>query len=164
MTYRNGGLFPISKAGRLELEALHVGSEYFVEAKKKRNGKFHRLYWAMCTLIAEALNGGPGNRTWDSSAVDSTLKIATDHCELIELTETARLNLSLPAGMIPIGVKPCSISFAKMDETQFSAFVQDCMNYVRTTLAPWIEDAPEWRDVRDILTETKKESAQWLAL
>ena len=160
MTYRNGGLFPVSEAGRVELETLRPGVECFVDAKHKRNPKFHRLYWAMCGLMATALNNGPGTRTWDSSAVDKILKVATGHSEFIELTDAAKKELGLPAGMVPVGVLPCSISFTKMDETQFSAFVQDCMNYMRTTLAPWIEDAPQWRHVRDILTETKKEQRQ----
>ena len=157
MTYRNGGLFPISRAGRIELETLHFGSEYFVDAKQKRNGKFHRLYWAMCTLISTALNNGPGIRTWDSGAVDRRLRVATGHREFVAITDAEEKELGFPPDIMVIGVVPLSISFTKMDETQFSTFVQDCMNYVRTTLAPWVEDAPEWRDVRDILTETKRE-------
>src|ERR1043166_2381612 len=81
---------------------LPFGKVVHVEMKQPRNGKHHRLYWTLCTRIANAIGAEP-------ETVSDVLKIRTGHCTTV-MTKRGDLHL------------PKSISFAAMDQTAFNTF------------------------------------------
>lgn len=108
--------------------------------------KFHRLYWALCTYLSEALNSGPGDIRWTQEMVSDRLKIATGRADMIELSPSMRRKWNAQ-----IAVKPQSVSFASMDEAEFGAFVEASIAFVLTEFGDWVQEHEDWVHVRDIL-------------
>lgn len=85
-------------------EGKNLENAYEIEIKKKRNIKFHRKYWAFVNVIAIEQNMEPDH-------VNHALKLAIGHYDIIEIKG--------------FHVKyPKSISFAKMDDEEFSLFFE----------------------------------------
>jgi len=109
---------PDDERSREILKGVQLGRLIEVEIKRPRNIKFHRLFWKLCSVIAEAV---PGFQTADNVA--DVLKIATGHFTTVKgQRDTYRL--------------PKSISFAAMDQAEFSAFFELCC---RTICEGWIQ-------------------------
>ena len=79
-----------------------------VEIKQPRNVQFHRLYWALCARIGDAVGA-------DSENISDLLKIETGHCTLIRSKKYGELRL------------PASIAFAAMDADGFRDFFDRCV-------------------------------------
>lgn len=86
---------------------LPIGPLFHVEVKQPRNGGFHRLYWMLCQRIGNAVGA-------EAETVSDLLKVRTGHVNVV---------------MTKHGVQkfPASISFAKMDETNFRKFFDKCV-------------------------------------
>lgn len=140
------GFFPFTRGGALEADKIKQGAEVMGKLTKRRNGKFHRLYWQFCTFVAAALNDGPGNIVWTQEMVSDRLKIATGRADVIALPRSMQSVYGAQ-----VAVKPQSISFAKMDDTEFGAFVEASMAYILTEFGAWVQEHPDWQNVRDIL-------------
>lgn len=103
---------PDDDRSRDVLKGIALGSLLEVELKRPRNLQFHRLYWKLCSVISESV---PGFETAEN--VSDVLKIATGHYTMVRgKTDTYRL--------------PKSISFAKMDQAEFSAFFERCCRVI----------------------------------
>ncbi len=139
-------LYPNGRDAQIELDKLPRGIPLRVEATQPRNGKFHRLFWAFCSLVAECINDGPVGGDWDAERVATLLKLATGHVETVKLSRNDAARLGVEYAAIPK-----SISFAAMDEAAFGKFVEAAFAYVRDELCPWIEDSPAWGEIETIL-------------
>lgn len=140
-------LRPRTKAAQIEMARMKDGPVQG-NVRSPRNVKFHRLYWQMCTYIAEALNAGPGSMQWDQERVSDRLKCATGYAEAVPLPPaTARRYGARDAFYL----RPASISFAKMDQDEFSRFVEACIAYVVTEFGPWVQEHEDWQHVREIV-------------
>ena len=92
---------------------LKAGEQYFFEVKKSRNLKFHRKLFAL-------------------------LKLVFDNQELYNNIEDLRDDLTVAAGYYVEGTnihgevvkRPKSISFAKMDELEFSEYYDSIIKQV----------------------------------
>lgn len=93
------------------LMALPVGKPLKAEVKLPRNVAHHRLYWKLCSVIAEATGLTRDN-------VSDILKIGTGHVQIIETKKYGTVRL------------PLSISFAAMDQWQFSEFFERCIKVI----------------------------------
>ena len=142
-------MWPTSRAAMLELERLPKGVPLKVDPKQPRNGRQHRLLWAFASLVADCLNDGPTAQAWDAEKVVTHLKLATGHVETVRLSKPDQRRLG-----VEFAALPKSISFAKMDGTEFSAFMDQAFIYVRDSLAPWIEQSDHWPDIAVILRES----------
>lgn len=148
---KQGNAFvPFTRGGALEADKIKPGAEVLADLRQRRNGKFHRLYWQFCTFVAEALNEGPGNISWTQEMVSDRLKIATGRADVIQLPRSMQAVYGAE-----IAVKPQSISFAKMDETEFGNFVEASMAYILTEFGPWVQEHPDWAHVREILHQSR---------
>lgn len=148
---RQGQVFvPATAAAQAEFEKFPAGAFLKADITRDRSGPAHRYYWAMCTLIAEALNAGPTSIYWTQELVSDRLKIATGRVEIIDLPPSLRR-----AHGATIGIKPVSISFAKMDGVEFYRFLESAIAYVVTEFGDWIIDHPNWTQVQDILSNSK---------
>lgn len=144
------GFMPATMAAQAEFDKFPAGVMLKADVARDRSGPQHRYYWGMCTLIADALNAGPSSMNWTQETVSDRLKIATGRVEVIDLPPVLRR-----VHGTSIGIKPVSISFAKMDGTEFAIFLESAISYVVTEFGDWIIDAPQWAHVQDILSKSR---------
>jgi hypothetical protein len=110
------GLAPDDEASKEMMHGVSIGSLVACEVSRPRNLRHHRLYWALCSKIAESIGAQREN-------VSDVLKIKTGHFKTVK---TKREVLYLPA----------SISFSKMDQTAFSRFYDECCRVVCEEFIP----------------------------
>jgi hypothetical protein len=99
------GLAPADVAGEEALRKVKLGDFVTVEVKKPRNGKHHRLYWALVGIVHHNQD-----RYETTEQLHSALKIAAGHYELLTMPNGNEYKI------------PKSIRFDTMDQTEFSAF------------------------------------------
>lgn len=103
-------LHPADAESAAVLAKFTVGKLVMVEARQPRNGPHHRLFWVMCTRIANAIGAEPEN-------VSDVLKVETGHCVTVKTKDT-------------IYKFPRSISYASMDQSAFSSFFERCLGVI----------------------------------
>ncbi len=131
-------LRPNSRAAQIEFDKLPYGVALRVKAVRARNGGFHRLSWCFFTYIAKALNEGPTATLWRPDDVKAELLVAT-----------GRYRETMRAGKLT--AIPFPTNFDAMDQTEYAAFIDAAMIYVRDDLCRWIEDSPDWPHIQTIL-------------
>lgn len=149
---KNGpALVPATKAAAIEFDKIKPGVPLIADVAQRRNIKFRRLYWGLCSYLAKALNAGPGEIEWTQSMVSDRLKLATGRAEITALPRSLAKHYNTP-----VAVRPASISFAKMDESEFSEFVHSAVRYVLTEFGEWVQGHEDWTHVQDILNHARK--------
>lgn len=140
---------PISRASALEMEHLPEGVVFRVVAKVPRNGRHHRLIWALFSLTAAALNDGPAPsaKAWTAEDVARMVKIATGHVETFKLPRAAAQRYGTDTGILP-----ASISYDAMDQAAFGRFADAAMDYIRGDLCPYIEDSDYWQEIAKMVS------------
>lgn len=103
------------------LRGAQLGSHVEVEVRRPRNLQHHRLFWKLCSVIAESV---PGFQTAENVA--ETLKLATGHYTTIK-------------GKRDLYRIPKSISFAAMDQSEFSAFFERVCQVVCSEWIPHLK-------------------------
>lgn len=116
------GLTPEDEQAAKTLRGIKPGEVIAVEVTRPRNIQHHRLFWAMVSKIAEAVDAEPEN-------VADVLKIKTGHY----VTVTTKSGLMM---------FPRSISFAKMDQAEFRDFFDRCCKVICAEFLPHMS-APE---------------------
>jgi len=101
-------LVPDSAESAAEFARLPAGKPLHVEVKQPRSGAHHRLYWSLCHRIAQA-------KGLNAENVSDLFKISSGHCTIIRSRKYGEIRL------------PKSISFASMEQTEFSAFFERCV-------------------------------------
>lgn len=124
-------LRPFGSESASALGKLAFGKVVHVSVKQPRNGAHHRLFWTLCARIGDAVG-------CEHEDVAFLLKLRTGHVRRIK-TKT---------GVEEI---PLSISFAKMDQTAFSAFFDKCVNVIYTEFG--IARADILEAVKDLLED-----------
>lgn len=149
---RRGQFFhPASAREASQVESVPEGVALRAEIKRPRNGKHHRLIWALFTSVADALNDGPvpTPAPWTPEKVAELCKLATGHAD--KRLATAR---ECAANGVPKGsyvVIPASISYAAMDETAFARFAQAAVDWIAADLCPWWRASESADGVLDLL-------------
>lgn len=121
-----GSLRPVDQTGEDALRKLGHGQIVTVEVRRPRNIKFHRLYWALITIVWEQMDE---ERYPTSEDLHAAIKIAAG----------LRTRIVLPDGTI--GFIPGSIAFHKMDDTAFSAFFDRVCNLIAKHFLPGVTEA-----------------------
>lgn len=101
--FHTPGLVPISVEDDAQLAKLPYDKDLFVSVRKPRNAQHHRLFWAVCNRMGEALHVNPDN-------IAALWKLATGHYEIVRTKSFGDVKI------------PKSISFAAMDQTAFKEF------------------------------------------
>lgn len=111
---------------------LPFGRPIRVDLKQPRNPLRHRLYWALCHRIGDAVGV-------DSENISDLLKIETGHCVIVKSKKYGELRL------------PRSISFAKVSETEFKTFLDRCIQVIHEN---WGISRPDILEaIKDLLDE-----------
>jgi len=126
-------LWPDGDASVCEFAKLPFGKALKAEVKQPRNPAFHRLYFALCHRIA----GGIGS---DAETISNVFKFATGHTDSIKTKSYGEVKI------------PKSISFSKMDGTQFREFFDRC---IAVAFTEWGLDAEAFADLLDQKTEQR---------
>ena len=122
------GLAPADDATRAVWGRMKPGTLCQVDVKRPRNIQRHRLFFALCNHIADAL----GNVT--TNEIADVLKIETGHCRIL-LGKTQEWRV------------PLSINFSAMDEDEFRDFLERAFLVVAEQ---WLHALPDSAPVREI--------------
>lgn len=116
-----GHLTPVDAAGEEALRKLRFGDVVTVEVKKPRNGKHHRLYWALIGIVFDNQD-----RYETTEQLHNALKIAAGIYTPLEM----------PGGVVH--KVPGSISFESMDQTAFSQFYDRVCDLIAQHFLPGV--------------------------
>jgi hypothetical protein len=119
-----GSLRPVDQMGIDAIAKLKEGEQVTVECKRARNGKQHRLYWALMNLIY-----GQQSRYATLEQMSNAIKCAVGYCDEIETKGGKVL------------VIPKSIAFHAMPQDQFAEFFDRVLELVTTKILPNVSDA-----------------------
>lgn len=125
------GLQPEDDAGREALRGLGLGEVVECEIRRPRNIKMHRLFWKLCSTIAEAVG------TTTAENVCDVLKFRTGHVRQIETKK----------GVVKV---PRSISFAQMDQAAFNTFFDRACAVVCEEWLPHMEASELRREIEQM--------------
>lgn len=110
---KGDALWPDGAESAAEFSKIPFSKPILVKATKPRNSRHAALYWVLCHRIANAVGADPEN-------ISDLLKIETGHCDILHSKKYGEIRL------------PKSISFAAMDQTQFSEFFEKCVQAIYT--------------------------------
>lgn len=133
------GLLPDDERATEALRGIKIGQTVAVEVTRPRNIQHHRLYWAMCSKIANAIDAEPEN-------ISDVLKLRTGHFVVVQ-TKTGPVHL------------PRSISFAKMDQPAFREFFERCCKVISTEWLPHMSAKQVQTEVLEMMGIPTNEAA-----
>jgi hypothetical protein len=116
-----GHLTPVDETGEEALRKLKFGDVVTVEVKKPRNGKHHRLYWALVGIVHHNQD-----RYETTEQLHTALKIAAGHYELLTMPNGNEYKI------------PRSIAFDTMDQLEFSQFYDRVCDLVAKHFLPGV--------------------------
>lgn len=127
------GLSPMDDLGREFLAGYKQGDLIRVKTTKVRNPQHHRLFFALVNIVYD-------NQDHYESVEHllTALKIALGHCDTVICKD------GNPAYI------PKSISFAKMDQTEFDAFFNRAVELVCKHFLPGVKDEDLRREILDM--------------
>lgn len=117
-------LRPVDQSGVDRIAKLREGQQVEIQIKQARNGRQHRLYWAMIGLVYHQQS-----RYATQEQLSNAIKCAVGWCDEIELSSGK------------VMVTPRSISFSNMPQEQFSEFFDKVIELVVTKILPGVSDA-----------------------
>lgn len=169
-----GRLVPDDRLAEEALAKVAHGDVLNVEWTRPRRPRPHRLFWALCGIVADNTD-----RYRDAEHVARMFKVATGHCDeehrkptkadlaFAERCDAARRKTNDPditdclqeaaerarsGGVVYV---PRSIAFAKMGQDEFSAFLDRCIQLVCSAIIPNLPES----DLRAELENMTQERA-----
>lgn len=128
------GLMPATAQAEEAIRELPIGADFKVTVKRGRNIQHHKLYWALVSLIHQNQS-----RYMTVENVSDALKIMVGHCEMMQLRNGQEIRV------------PKSISFAKMDQTEFNKFFERIKTLVITQILPGVTKAQLEHEIADMI-------------
>lgn len=144
---KDGTIAPYTRFRQELLEDFRPGERLKITIDKDRNGKFSALFHLALSLVAKAINRGPANATVDS--LKQFVKLRKGWYDVVELP--------VPLSGQTHAVRFHSTAFASMAEAEFHRFAHEACRLICDELAPWIEDAPEWREAQALINQINHE-------
>jgi hypothetical protein len=128
-------LRPEGEAAESIMSKIKLGDIVTVEVRKPRCLSHHRLYWALCQIVAANMEGD-----YDAEVVSDVIKVRAGH---VTPVKTARGELFLPK----------SISFSNMDQVAFRDFFDRALRVVVTDIIPGLNSDVLRAEVEAIVGE-----------
>ena len=129
-----GSLRPVDDRGSEMLHKIANGDMVKCEITRPRNLAHHRLFFALLNLV---FSNQDRYEAFDMFRAAFT--IALGHCDV----------MALPGGKV--GYVPKSISFAKMDQGEFSAFYNQAVDLVCAKWLPGVSSDDVRREVLEMV-------------
>ncbi|MCB0446055.1 MAG: DUF1367 family protein [Gelidibacter sp.] len=123
----SGHLAPMTDDDRQNLKSIKVGDEIKCKISRPRNIGHHRKFFAFLNLVVENMPESLEDRFSSTSDLLDELKMQLGYREM-------RTSLTGKEYY-----KPKSISFAKMDQSEFEKFYNDSIDLVCTHILPGVE-------------------------
>ena len=122
-----GALRPADEAGEAVLRTLAQGELIEITLRRPRNVKFHRLFWALASLVWEQMDNLDDYP--DVEDLVTELKIITGHYtkRFIHI-EGKRWTV----------LTPKSISFSAMEQPAFEEFFERCCDWIVANVLPGV--------------------------
>lgn len=143
--YQGAGVFRVRARASLEecQEHFHQGDAIKITVNVSRNDKYHRLFFAIIGKCVKAINAGPTQVT--KEGLLRWLKLHMGHFDVIAVPNGKQFGASQ-------AIEYGSIAYDAMDQEEFAEFVEGALGLVRDQLAPWLNTAPEWPEIVEMLT------------
>lgn len=113
------GLIPLYDSDYEEKKKLRVGDTVLCDIKRPRNYEFHKKFFALVRLTFDNL----------PEHLHQALSIYSEEDLLLSLKIDLGLCTTVRYGFREV-IKPGSISFASMDETEFQRFYSSCIDVI----------------------------------
>jgi len=110
---RNGVIYPCYQSDIDEVSKLRSNVVYEFTCKRPRNPEHHKKYWGLCRLV---LRNSEKFKTEEQ--VSDWLKVKSKNVDVICVSKDMT------------HVKPKSISFQSMDQSEFEQFWESIIDYV----------------------------------
>lgn len=123
MRKRLGGLLePADDIGVAALQKWKAGDIVICDIRKPRNPDHHRLFMALLALAFDATE-----RFENADALRAWLKCQVGHADYFPMKDRdcPHCGSTITGDLVAI---PKSMSFSKMDQTEFDAFFDKCMD------------------------------------
>lgn len=133
-----GKLEPVDEAGQEAMTKIKEGAVVQVEVKKPRNVYFHRKFFAMLNLIFQNQDA--------YKSVDALLAVCKLGIGHVDVIQTRQGEVRLPK----------SISFAAMDNTEFSDFYDRAVNWMLEEVIPGLRRQDLDEEIEQQLMEFAK--------
>ena len=129
-----GKLVPADAASQAILSKIKTGEVVQVEVKRPRNSAHHRKFFALLNVVFE------NQEAYESpDHLLLALKYAVGHCEIVIAKDGSKM---------PLGR---SIAFHKMDQSEFEAFYEKCLDIVAKYFLPGVETDALRAEVEEFL-------------
>jgi hypothetical protein len=106
------------------IAGIKNGEAVWVEIKRPRNIKHHRLYWGLIAKVHENISH---ERYPTTAFLSDVIKVAVGECKPFEMADGS------------IAMIPGSIAFSKMSQDDFSRFFNRVCDVVCTRILPGLE-------------------------
>ena len=133
------------------LESIPEGARLRVSIDEDRNGRFSSLFHAMLGKVAAAVNRGPAKTSIPD--LKKWVKIKKGWYRVVDLP-------SLGPNGETVAIDYKSTAFDQMGDGEFHEFARDAVDLIASDLAPWITQAPEWNNIKDMLRRIDPEAQQ----
>lgn len=143
-------LFRVYRSYGETAETFHMGDRLRLTVDKDRNGKFNSLYHVMLDKLAKAINRGPATTSIDD--LKKWVKLRRGLYDVVTLPRPT------PTGETT-AIEYTSTSFHSMGEDEFHQFAVTSCDLIRAELAPWVQDSPEWPEIKAILDSILPEAS-----
>ncbi|HEC26718.1 MAG TPA: DUF1367 family protein [Gammaproteobacteria bacterium] len=117
-------LRPADKMTDEALSGFGIGEYLSCEIKRPRNGKFHRLFFALLSVVHDNLPEHLESRFPTVERLLWEIKLQTGRFDVAETMGGKTFYI------------PQSISFAKMDQDEFNAFFDEAMTVITKYIMP----------------------------
>ena len=134
MAKRLNALWPIDPKGEEIMAGLRQKEVVKVVIKKPRSIHQHRLYWALMTKLWENQE-----RYGSPEELSDVIKVYLGHCTVLVTSDGREIRI------------PKSISFAKMDQTEFNRFFDQVCEIVVTRIMPGLDEDALRREIAEMI-------------
>lgn len=144
------GFVPTDRADEIELERLPFGRDLRAEITVAQSVPYHRMMMKAFTLIANVLNGGPGDKDWDRDKVRRRLLIHTGYADIEVLRPATLEQYGLGSKLPAVNLEPRSMAFDSMEFDERVRFFEAALLYVLGEFGAWVTKHPDWVQVQNI--------------
>lgn len=128
------GLKPLDQAARDLMAKYKLGDMVTADVVKPRCLGHHRLYWSLCQMVAENMDGD-----YSAEVVSDVIKLRAGH---VTVVRTQKGEVFLPK----------SISFAAMDQIAFNQFFDRAIKVVVADILPGVSSDALRAEVESMLS------------